>query len=1100
MAFRINGGSYPALARALGIHGRTVLEVRPASTRLQYSTAGAGRLSFVNKPYVSYEGGTLSFSLSRNGGAAGTIAVDWSMTVTEGAPSPSNGTISWNNGEAGVKTVLVQAGIVAADRNGYIVLSNPRSLSGGAAPIIVGDDGQPVTGLYWPMQVPGYTSCYPGVAGFGMNTAGGSGRGFLDNGDPEPPMSVFFITDPSDANTGSAIGGHGSNAYSGTFEYFWRHAAWPKTGIQCCSGALSTGRTIPLQTGTPPRPGRVTYYGQFAPPPGFVIRNTNVSLNGASNVVLWHPYIDMGDVPSASLPAGARDCLSSGYNGGVVSKIVVINASLKRSIDEIGGFYDAHMEVTFVNCAFYEPLHDAVIDHPEDPPTEDHGFGLYLGGGAVAPNQSAGITHFRCLTGHVTGRGPMVSALTFSYVNNINYNNGRPTGINADGNSVQMLANGASAANHHNFIANGFLRGPNNRGNLVAISVTGTYPAGSSGYAFGNCQLGWTQPSNQAAYFTSTPVSYGVSTTIHADAYPDSWGQGFSGVLLWAANPQAPTAAEWHSYIDLFDRTVGATPLYRDARLQLVMTQMRNAVNGIVQTDQFVNTTGQSGGTPAVPVIVVDPLNPGIYWDEPVPTGVDRDVPYPPGSGTFLDGTPMAGLSRLEAWGYRRHLVVTRQAAHASAFTAPFIIQNDTTGPSTPTLGAPTSVTTTSMVIPATALGTDAHSGILDHALERAAGAGSTTFTQIDQGALIFPKVVTGLTPATRYRYRARARNRAGLYGTYSGIVETDTLSSGAFDNVGVLRSYAQLDLAANPVSSIDMSQADYNIFATQGNPVPVTNPNVGLPGSGSHTHIANGWPKGGGAYCQLTPPTSDGYERGIFLGNLWRNRTVQIQELTYRIEWRASNNFFAYSGNGSKFAIVHSRRTFTDGSPDDRPVIFLQKVNQHGGQFDRANTCVFGPAGETVAGYGTTVYGDTLRSAGGTLDYYLTSAWPYYMVNAGDAGSFQGGAMIQAGEVITIEHRMITIAMPGYPRGLLAIRIYRENGTFFERGIPWNWDTNVPLGAFLYEVQQTGMGQWNSVPGANAQWTNVGGIITIARNLSTLVPATGGWLGRRLT
>jgi len=665
----------------------------------------------------------------------------------------------------------------------------------------------PGTGLIFPLHAPPYASTSPGVGGYGMNTEGGSGRHL----GAASATTVFLITSPADSNTGSAITGHGANVHSGTWEYYWRHSASPKVGIQACSGALSTGRTIPLQTGTPPRPGYVTYYGQFAPAPGFVIRNTNVSMNGASNVVMWHAYIDMGDVASASLPAGARDCLSSGYGGGVASKIVVHNASLKRSVDEIAGFYDAHMEVTFVDCAFYEPLHDSVIDHPEDPPTEDHGFGPYLGGGATAPDQSAGITYFRCLTAHVTGRGPMVSARTFTFANCLNYNNGRPTGINADGNSVQILSAGASEANHHNFIANGFLRGPNNRDNLVAISVTGTYPAGSSGYAFGNCQRGWAQPANQAAYFTSRPASYGVSATIHADAYPSSWGSGLSGVLLWAANPQSPTTAEWHAYIDLFDRTVGATPAYRDSRLQLVMTQMRNAVDGVVQTNQFVNTTAESGGTSSVPVVVVDPLNPGVHWHAPLPTGSDRDTPYT--TGTFSNGLSRVGYTRLEAWAYEQHLYVT-----AADLISPTVPQN--------VQAAPLSQTTLRITWDAS---TDpGGSGLAGYRVFRSTTS-TGTYTQIGSDLSVGTTSYddTTLSAGTTRFYRVLAFDARGNASAQSATASatTTSLPSGNWQDatVGFSAIPAQLSGTDGRKVRMDISGSDWGALVDDINGASVT-------------------------------------------------------------------------------------------------------------------------------------------------------------------------------------------------------------------------------------------------------------------------------------
>ncbi len=306
--------------------------------------------------------------------------------------------------------------------------------------------------------------------------------------------------------------------------------------------------------------------------------------------------------------------------------------------------------------------------------------------------------------------------------------------------------------------------------------------------------------------------------------------------------------------------------------------------------------------------------------------------------------------------------------------------------------------------------------------------------------------------------------------------------------NVGQVGTYAAMNLDTYPMYSIDMGLNDYAIHANSG----------GGAGTGTSTHVASAWPLGGTGYCRLTPPTTAGFERGVAVNDIWRNATLNIQEFNYRFEWRASPNFFAYNGDGSKFCLTHTRRTLTPGSADDRPVIFLQKCNQHGGALDRANTCVFGPAGETVAGYCPDVYGDTWVGSGGTVDFYLTCVYPYYLTNSGDSGTFNGSPKIQAGEVLTIEHRIVTKAITGYPRGLMAYRVYRENGDYFERGIPWDWDSSVPMNCFFQELQQIGCGQWNTAPGANAEWCDVGGYITMARDLSVLQPGLGGWLGKR--
>lgn len=417
----------------------------------------------------------------------------------------------------------------------------------------------------------------------------------------------------------------------------------------------------------------------------------------------------------------------------------------------------------------------------------------------------------------------------------------------------------------------------------------------------------------------------------------------------------------------------------------------------------------------------------------------------------------------------------------------------DNVGPTAPTIVA-TPASTTTITINRSVAATDV-SGIQYYETQRSpAGAGSwTTFDNSNTN----PLTAAGLTEATAYDFRQRAIDTVGNIGTFSTTATATTQSSTGGGVVGQVGPYSALNLATNPISSIDMSAADYSIFATQGAPSMVGTP-TGIAGSGNSTHVASAWPLGGTGYCRINPPTTSGFERGIYVGNLWRNASLAIQELNYRFEWRVSPNFFAYNGDGSKFSITHVRRTLTLGSPDDRPVIFLQKCNQHGGQYDRANTAVFGPACTTVAGYCPNEYGDTYVESGGTVDYYLTCPWTYYMVNSGDSGTFQGAPKIQAGEVITIEHRLVSKAIAGYPRGLLAIRVYRENGDFFQKGIPWNWDTNIPLNGYMYEIQQFGMGQWNTAPGANAEYADVGGIITIARDLSTLRPDLGGWLGRR--
>lgn len=326
-------------------------------------------------------------------------------------------------------------------------------------------------------------------------------------------------------------------------------------------------------------------------------------------------------------------------------------------------------------------------------------------------------------------------------------------------------------------------------------------------------------------------------------------------------------------------------------------------------------------------------------------------------------------------------------------------------------------------------------------------------------------------------------------------------------DNLGAIGSYAAMNLAANPITTISLEAADYNLFATGA--VGRVDQTFGLAGSGSQTHVPSGWPLGGGAYCRIVPPTTNQLERGIFVGNMNRNNSLILQELTYRWQTRYSPSFFSMAGLGPKYCIVHTRRTNTAGNSEDRPAMFLRPMansqNPALGPSDtvaqnRANTGVICPSAETFNGWVSypNTYGDTWSGSGGTVSFYPNSVLPFYLVNDADnTPTFQGRPCIKAGEPITFEHRIVTKAIPGYPRGLIAFRMYRENGDIFQMGIPWNWDTSVPMNCFIYEIQQFGCGQWNAVGGPNVAWIDIGTYVTVSRDLSVLRPDTDGWLGR---
>jgi hypothetical protein len=311
----------------------------------------------------------------------------------------------------------------------------------------------------------------------------------------------------------------------------------------------------------------------------------------------------------------------------------------------------------------------------------------------------------------------------------------------------------------------------------------------------------------------------------------------------------------------------------------------------------------------------------------------------------------------------------------------------------------------------------------------------------------------------------------------------------GGGGNVGQVGSYAALDLAAHPLYSVDMGLNDYSSHYNAQN---------GGAGTGSTTHNASGW-WDGGAYARIVPPTDDGLERGIELLDLYQGGTLAIQNFYLRFEWRMGPTVpTLMDGNGGahppattgpKLLLLHARPTLTVGEAVDRPALFLTPVDTaDNGSHNRANTLAMCPASETVQAWGNATYDDasTFDDPPGSLTYYINGPQKPYFTSAGDTGTFQGTDLIPAGEFLTIEMRVLTVASAQYPRGLIAVRITRRNGSWYERGIPYNWSEDFTLGGFITELQQFGCGQWNTAPPAHANmWFDVGGYITAGRDLN---------------
>jgi len=515
------------------------------------------------------------------------------------------------------------------------------------------------TPLNWPVHSTGYVSIAPGVGGFGLDTPAGSGR---HQSTPNP--SIFFVNSTLNTNTGSAApASYGPNTYFGTLEYAIRHTASPKKIYICVSGYLDEGRPLPIQTGAPPRPGYVSILGQFAPAPGAFIRGTRLDTNGASNTHVSHVRLYMGDDPlpgaytvvdneGNTVDAGDnRDCLASGYAGGVTSYLVFENCEFAFSIDELVDMFRPHTLTSFFQCAFVDPLHDSDIDHTDDPPNTDHGFGPIVGGdsGGAQPDKFA---FFRCLFAHMSARTPLSTCWRSAMANNVFYNVGNDAIrlIKHPGPNPQPLL--------LNALYNLFIRGPDSNSGLIAIRANTDIPAASRVYVAGNSAMGGWSASSQSAFVTGGPTGY-ISSSLLTAAMPGSWGSGLSGVLQWISNPASPTTTEAEAIIDLLERTVGAQPGFanRKGRVPVVLQQIRDRIHGGSTSSQYIDRVADVGGWESLGAsVVVDPLNPGSHWHAPFPTGANRNTPYT--SGTFSDGKSRVGYTPLDAFDYEQKLYV----------------------------------------------------------------------------------------------------------------------------------------------------------------------------------------------------------------------------------------------------------------------------------------------------------------------------------------------------------------------------------------------------------------------------------------------------------
>ena len=498
----------------------------------------------------------------------------------------------------------------------------------------------------WSYQHTPYLSALPGLAGPGMD---------VSNGDL--PSKMYFVDTFDNVKAGGPAPEFGDNCFKGSLWWCWYQDQgadfskfmWPLVG-----GYVFSGQALSSPDGR----GNFDYVGHAAPGAGLFIQTAAMAVRG-SNSRIWHTPSWVGDLPSKDGPekfqATQRDALQGSSSTYDTSRIAHINCEGRWSMDETVQFWYATLGLSWLRGAIYEPLHIppdfAMEEGSHHEPGVDHGYGHLLSGRA-----DLALT-MQSLYAHTTDRNPLVACANYSHINNLHYNHGRDyigrgEGILIDDNGDYNEADERQM--RANVVGNVTVRGPDQGDEELVLARVRNVTPGSSGYSALNSQYGWPKELSQSQedFFKTPPADY-FKPTPRRSAWPLGLGFDFNGVRRVAADPLNPTVQEGLEFVELMRETVGVMPsrryLYKSG-VDKMLDQIANAIRGVHQDPQFVNTVEEAGGWPELPTIpALDPTAPNAeWWHAPLPLGPDRDEIVT--SGVLLDGSSAVGLSNIRKW------------------------------------------------------------------------------------------------------------------------------------------------------------------------------------------------------------------------------------------------------------------------------------------------------------------------------------------------------------------------------------------------------------------------------------------------------------------
>lgn len=531
------------------------------------------------------------YKVFRNGVLFATLGVVTSHAVTGQSEGSSN---SWR--------------VSAFDSAGN---EGPQS----AALVVV----QTTSGLVFATNTPPFLAVVPGGAGFGMSTAGGSGRDQISAG-VAAATTIYFITNLNLSGSGSL------------------KAALQATGrriiIPCVSGIINyqgqaentssgNGRNIIVTD------GNMSYWGQCAPSPGLWVRGAKiyVNTNAAKDIHYWHLAAMQDTYADPNAVENNGDCvgITGATSGRVNVDIIYANCAFMHSSDELADAFYGVNNLTYFQCLFAEPFHSA--NHPKGP----HGYGPLL----TNNRHTCRAAFLRNVFAHCFARHPATAALQFTYANNVVYNPGDRC--------LQLEGRSGEGATKNNIEGNVFMKGPNTTATAAtpihrAPSGGAEYLIGSEHFLSGNRTInstgaGW----NDAAQANLISAGNGTSVGARIDAvYPSGYA--------------VTSAADREEFVRLVMRYCGPRPANRHSHFQRVLNHIEARMTGVGSQGAIINGPSNFGGWPVLAQNFVNHTQ----GADPIP-GITTQVATPTALGSAGRTIAVSGYTLLEEWAHRKH-------------------------------------------------------------------------------------------------------------------------------------------------------------------------------------------------------------------------------------------------------------------------------------------------------------------------------------------------------------------------------------------------------------------------------------------------------------